>query len=190
MNLPLFCALIALFLSGNALAQSYKPPKFDKPAFDLKKVDLMEVERQKFATNIAAYVVNEVKVQENSHKAEWARKLIGLSLQLDKRNRTALVANHQFKRGVDPKKVETDYKTQPLAKLLIAKSKLLAKAGDGDNLYLSGLLLAAAVEMDPKNEDAVYELELYKLDIGEIDWDPITDGKPRKPLAPTVAKEK
>ena len=42
--------------------------------------------------------------------------------------------------------------------------------------------MAAAVEMDPENEDAVYQLELYKLDIAAIDWEPITDGKPRKPL--------
>ena len=136
--------------------------------------------RRSGSWNLAGYVVNEIRVQENAHKAEWARKLIGLALHLDGRNRTALVANHQFKRGLQPKKVETDYKPEPLAKLFIAQSNALAKVGGADNVYLSGLLLAAAVEIDSKNEDAVYELELHKLDIGEIDWDPITEGKARK----------
>jgi hypothetical protein len=187
-----FIYLTALFLlaGSSGFAQAYKPPKVDKPAFDLEEIGLMEVERQKFATNLAGFVVNEIKVKENAHRAEWARKLIGLALHLDKRNRTALVANHQFKRGVEPKKVQTDYKPQPLATLLIAKSKSLKKLGGIDNIYLSGLLLAAAVEMDPVNEDAVFELELYKLDIGEIDWDPVTDGEPRKPLKGSVAKDK
>jgi hypothetical protein len=188
MTRPLCCLVIAVLLCGNGFAQAYKPPKFDKSAFDLNKLGLMEVERQKFATNLAGYVVNEVKVQENAHKAEWAQKLIGLALHIDKRNRAALVANHQFNRGVEPKKVQVDYKPDALSKLLIAQSKSLAKLGDEDNVYLSGLLLAAAVEMDPKNEDAVFALELYKLDIGEIDWEPITDGKPRKPLV--VKKDK
>jgi len=152
----------------------------DKPVFDVKKLGILEMERKKFATNIAGYVVNEVKATENSHKAEIARKFLGLALQLDGRNRTALVANAQFKRGVEPKKMKLDYETPAFAKLLIAQSKSLVKQGGDDNVYLSGLLLEAAVEMDPKNEDAVYELELYKLDVGEIDWEPITDGKPRK----------
>ncbi len=69
-----------------------------------------------------------------------------------------------------------------MAKLLIAQSKALAKLGGEDNVYLSGLLLAAAVEMDPDNEDAVFALELYKLDMAEIDWEPITDGMKRKPI--------
>ena len=180
------CAYLSLafglILLGDAFAQAYKPPKFDKPAFDVKKVGLMEVERQKFATNLAGYVANEVKVAENSHKAEWARKLIGLALHLDRRNRVALVANHQFNRGLAPKKVAMDYKTEPLAKLLIAKSKAIAAVGGQENLYLAGLFLATAVEMDPGNEDAVYQMELYKIDVGQIDWEPITDGKPRKPL--------
>jgi hypothetical protein len=185
-----FNLLLALSLLGSGLAQGYKPPVFERPAFDVKKIGLMEVERQKFASNLAGYVVNEVRVSENSHKAEQARKLIGLALQLDKRNRTALVANHQFNRGVEPKKTKTDYKKEALSKLFIAKSKALSKLGGDDNVYLSGLLLAAAVEMDPKNEDAVYELELYKLDVGGVDWEPITDGKPRKPMPRSVAKEK
>ena len=167
---------------GHSFAQAYKPPKFDKQAIVLEKIDLMEVERQKFATNLAGYVVNEVKVQENAHRAEWARKLLGLALQLDRRNRAALVANHQFTKGVEPKKVQTDYKPGSLSKLLIAKSQALAKSAGDENVYLSGLLLAAAVEMDPENEDAVFQLELYKLDVGAIDWEPITDGKARKPL--------
>lgn len=184
MTRAFFNLLVGLLLLGSGYAQGYKPPKVDTPAFDVKKLGLMEVERQKFATSLAGFVVNEVKVTTNAHKAETARKLVGLALHLDKRNRTALVANHQFTRGIAPKKVATDYKKEALSKLFIAQSKSLAKLGGADNVYLSGLLLAAAVEMDPENEDAVYELELHKLDVGEIDWEPITEGKPRKASKP------
>lgn len=179
--------LLALLLIGSGVAQGYRPPEFDKPAFDVKKIGLMEVERQKFATSLASFVVNEIKVADNANQADKGRRLLGLALHLDQRNRVALVANHQFKRGLAPKKASADYTKEALAKLFIAQSELLAKAGGDDNLYLSGLLLAAAVEMDPKNEDAVFALELYKLDVAEIDWEPITDGKPRKPAVPSTA---
>ena len=112
--------LLGLFLLGNGLAQGYKPPEVARPAFDLKKIGLIEVERQKFASSLAGYVVNEVKVSENAHKAELARRLIGLALHLDKRNRIALVASHQFNRGLEPKKIATDYKPLIITMLSVA----------------------------------------------------------------------
>ena len=38
---------------------------------------------------------------------------------------------------------------------------------------LAGYMLAAAVEIDPTNEAAVYELEMYRKDVAEVDWTPI-----------------
>ena len=34
-------------------------------------------------------------------------------------------------------------------------------------------MLAAAVEIDPRNETAIYQLEMYRKAVAEIDWTPI-----------------
>ena len=63
--------------------------------------DRLDVDRDRFATNIAAYVVNHIKPDANARQMENARRFLGLALHLNPRNRTAVVANFQFKRGLD-----------------------------------------------------------------------------------------
>lgn len=183
----ILAAVLLIACGGGRAAAQYAPPKFDQPAIDHQRVDLMEDERARYATNLAGFVANELRVT-NAYRAEWARKLLGLALHLDQRNRAALVANHQLARGISPKKVAADYAPDVFARLLVEKSKSMRARGGDENVFVAGLLLAAAVEMDPANEDAVYELEIYKLDVGAVDWAPITDGRPRKPAVPAPAE--
>lgn len=158
-----------------ALAGDYKPPVVEVIAFDYEKLALMEVEREKMATNLAAFVINSLEKNPPVRQIENARKLIGLALQLHPKNRTALVANFQLNRDISPKKVEADYKPEVFSTLLMERAKTLRLKGDPENTKLAGYLFFAAVEMDPENEAAVYEYELYRIEVGELNWKPITD---------------
>jgi len=176
----LLTALIAVLSVSAAGAGDYKPPIVEVVAFDYDKLALMEVEREKTATNLAAFVVNGLDKKPSARQIENARRLIGLALHLNPKNRTALVANFQLNRDVTPKKVQADYKPEVFSTLLMERAKSLRKNGDSENTKLAGYLLFAAVEMDPGNESAVYEYELYRIEVGEPNWKAITDASREK----------
>jgi hypothetical protein len=175
------CAVLAavsilgvLALSVGANAQSgYVEPVVTKALFAGEGIELLEVDRDKLASSIAAFVVNGIKPDDNARKLANAQRFIGLALHLNPRNRTAVVANYQFKRGVAPKKIDPDYSPATLAEVLQARAGTLVRRGGDLNLMLAGYMLAAAVEIDPSNETAVYELEMYRKDIAEVDWTPV-----------------
>ncbi len=155
-------------------AQSgYVEPVVSEPLFAGEGIELLEVDRDKLASNIAAFVVNHIKPGDNARQMENARRFIGLALHLNPRNRVAVVANFQFKRGVAPKKIEPEYSAATLAEVLQSRAGSLVRRGGDLNLMLAGYMLAASVEIDPRNETAVYELEMYRKDVAEIDWTPV-----------------
>lgn len=174
-------ALLAALASAASLAMAagvaaqpgYIEPVITEPLFAGEGVELLEVDRDKLASSIAAFVVNQIKPSDNARKLENARRFIGLALHLNPRNRTAVVANYQFKRGVVPKKIEAEYSPATLAEILQARAATLVRRGGDLNLLLAGYMLAAAVEIDLTNEAAVYELEMYRKDIAEVDWTPV-----------------
>ncbi len=170
---------LVLAFSGlqGSVAGEYRPPVVDERAFDYADLALMEVEREKLATNLAGFAVNSLEKRAGERQWENARKFIGLALQLHARNRGALIANAQLARGVQPKPVATDYQPAVLAELLRARAATLIAAGGDPNLRLAGYFLFAAVEMDPENEDAVFEFELYRIDHGEPEWSAVTDAE-------------
>ncbi|MCP4847530.1 MAG: hypothetical protein GY899_06245 [Verrucomicrobiaceae bacterium] len=151
----------------------YDEPIVTKALFAGEEVAILAVDRDKLATNIAAFVVNSIKPDGKAAELDVATRLIGLALHLNPRNRIAVVANFQFKKGLSPKKVDPDYSPVTLAEVLQNRAVLLARRGGDINLMLAGYLLAAAVDIDPMNESAIYELEMYRKAVAEIDWTPI-----------------
>jgi hypothetical protein len=151
----------------------YDEPIVTKALFAGEEIAILAVDRDKLATNIAAFVVNSIKPDGKAEALDTAKRLIGLALHLNPRNRIAVVANFQFKKGLAPKKVEPDYSPVTLAEVLQNRAVLLARRGGDLNLMLAGYMLAAAVDIDPRNESAIYELEMYRKAVAEIDWTPI-----------------
>ena len=151
----------------------YDEPIVTKALFAGDEVAILAVDRDKLATNIAAFVVNSIKPDGKADELDVATRLIGLALHLNPRNRMAVVANFQFKKGLSPKKVEPEYSPVTLAELLQRKAELIHKRGGDLNEMLAGYMLAAAVDIDPRNETAIYQLEMYRKAVAEIDWTPI-----------------
>ena len=172
---------LALGLVSAASAQESKGSTYDIPevkasCFDERTLGMMEFERKKLADHLAAYVVNHLgkKVIEGDRQAVLlAEKLNGLALNLDLRNRTAMVSDFQMRRKVEPKSVEEEYKPTVLAAYLVTRAGSLAKSETEDDINLAGYLYALAVEIDPENESAVYQLLMWQKSDKTINWTPI-----------------
>ena len=158
---------------GDDKGAKYYEPIVIKPLFVADEIAILAVDRDKLATNIAAFVANSIKPGGNAEDIDTATRLIGLALHLDPRNRMAVVVNFQFKKGLAPRKVEAEYSPVTLAELLQRKAESIHKQGGDLNAMLAGFMLAAAVEIDPRNETAIYQLEMYRKAVAEIDWTPI-----------------
>ena len=167
----LAAAVIAACSMVCALAGSYRAPVVEPARFAGEEIALSAIDRDKLATSLAGHVANTVEPDANVRQLTKARRLLGLALHMSPRNRAAVVTSFQFSRGHAPKKVAADYSAATLAELLQTQARsLLAKKTEADT-SLAGYLLDAAVEIDIANESAVYELEIYKKDVGRVDWD-------------------
>ncbi len=159
----------------------WDPPKVAESAFSAD-FGMLDSEREEYASNLAGLAVNQVvaaKAAPNSMTD--ARRMIALALHLSPRNKRALVANFQLSRGILPDASPTDYSPQVFARLLLARGQLLEKQGGDENRHAARLFVQLAAVLDPKNEDAIYSSEVQRLDHGDIDWSPITDGPKKQP---------
>ena len=105
-----------------------------------------------------------------------ARRILALSLHLERRNKQAMVVNFQLRQGVIPKVKVGDYNPRTFSRLLMARAKLLLKGGDGSKKekLLARYFIDVAAHIDPRNEDAVFECETQRIDFGDLDWGLLT----------------
>ena len=77
-----------------------------------------------------------------------------------------------------PELIACDYDPEVFARLLLTRGQLLEKRQGASNLLVARYLIALAATIDPRNEDAVYEAEVRRIDHGEISWVKLTDARP------------
>jgi hypothetical protein len=82
-----------------------------------------------------------------------------------------------------PAKVESEYSSEVLARLLFTRAQVLRQQGGAENLLLARYFIQLAAELDPRNEDAVYACELQRLDRATPDWKALTDMPDPPPAA-------
>ncbi len=160
---------------------NYQPPVVGAGIFS-DKLAMMDQEREEYALNLANYAANQVIANKASPAAmEQTRRLLALSLHLSPRNRKAVVMNFQLAKGILPQKVEGDYSSEVLARLLLTRGQLLIKQAAEEDQLLGRCFIEIAAEMDARNEDAVYAAEMLRLDAKKVDWKKITDVKASAP---------
>lgn len=160
------------------LKGKYLEPKINKRLFG-DDLSMVNNERDEYATNLAAYAVKTVQASSGDQESlESARKVLGLALHLSPRNKKCVVINAQLKRGIMPEKVIADYDSDVFARLLLTRGKLLEKQKAEINSTLARYLIALSATIDPRNEDAIYEAEIRRIDHGELKWSKLTDAKP------------
>lgn len=168
-----------------AEGSEYRSAQVDHALFGKESLGLTAMERENFANELAGYVSNlfaEVdgrgeggEGSRGGGRLDLASRMLAVALQLQNRNRTALVANFKLQRGLSTQPVETEHPPDVLADFLYVRSKLLMDQGGADNELLAGYLLSFAVELDPENEDAIFDLELRRLDGAPINWELLYD---------------
>lgn len=139
---------------------------------------MLDTERDEYATNLAAYAANGILANKADEASlTRARRILAVALNLSPRNRLAVVTQFQLGKGILPSKTDADYSPQVLARLLLTRGKLLLQQPQGENTLLARYLITLAVEIDPRNEDAVYSSELIRIEHGAPDWKALTDPK-------------
>lgn len=182
---PCFAPLLALLLSGpvsaapgSELEGSYKKPTVNQRLFG-PDLSMVGNERDEYASNLAAYAVKILRQSQGGQESlDLARRILGLALHLSPRNKKCLVVNAQLARGIMPEPVAGDYDPEVFARLLLTRGQLLEKRGGESNAMVARYLIDLAATIDPRNEDAVYESEIRRIDHGEIYWKRLTDAKP------------
>lgn len=157
----------------------YTEPEVKEARFDKGTVNLLKVDRDKLASSVAAYVVSSTKESPDAIALDTARRLLGFALHLSPRNRDAVIANFQFKKGLPRRKIQPEYSPVTLAEVLQSRATFLIKNGGDLNVSLAGYMLSVAVQVDSTNETAIYELEMYRKDIGAIDWSSLVGDGPK-----------
>ena len=163
----------------------YKAPVVGAGIFT-DKLGMMDKEREEYAINIANYAGNKiVEAKASPESLAQARRLLALSLHLSSRNRKAVVMNYQLEKGILPQKVEGDYSSEVLARLLLTRGQLLIKQPAEEDVLLGRCFIEVAAEMDAHNDDAVYASELLRMDNKKINWSMFTDFKVQKEEIPS-----
>jgi hypothetical protein len=164
---------VMLVAMGTVSAQEWMGYKIEAPKDGAmwKEVDMLDSEREEYATNLATYAANrEAASGKKAALSPELRRVIAVALRLSPRNRKALVTLFQINKGVVPEKTEGDYSPQVFARLLLARGQSLEKQTGADNQLLGRVFIELAAQIDPKNEDAVYASEVNRLDHGAVDW--------------------
>ena len=183
MNGITWMMVLALSLAGVAhgarseLEGEYTEPKINMRLFG-EDLSMVNNERDEYANNLAAYAVKIILESSGDQASlDTARRVFGLALHLSPRNKKCVVINAQLKRGIMPAKVIADYDSDVFARLLLARGRLLEKKKAGVNRQLARYFIALSAGIDPRNEDAVYEAEIRRIDHGDVAWDRLTDAK-------------
>ncbi len=180
------CFLVLALAASSALAApTYHEPKLDPPLFDVTKVALAPPDRARIATNLASYIQG-LGANPAQAQLDFAAQALGFALWLDPENRSASIVNSRLRRGlsvaaegpfVDAKVIATD---------LHAQARAVKKAGGEDNDKVAGYLLELAVAINPENDDAAYDLSLFRRAGRAADWSFVETEQPAVTPAPTA----
>lgn len=136
---------------------------------------MLAQERDDYATTLTRFALESAhNAPEDPSNMSGVRRLIGLALHLSPRNRTAVVSNHQLGKGLLPEKQEGDYSRAVFARLLLTRGRLLKKQEAASDRFVGRCFVELAAELDVRNEEAVYDSEIQKLDGEEVDWSVFT----------------
>ncbi|MGJ8724866.1 MAG: hypothetical protein ACSHYB_09950 [Roseibacillus sp.] len=172
----LFFVSLALSCLAEPLPDSDASTKLNYETLEVQKslfgdFSMLLQERDDYATTLTRFAL------ENAHNApgdkenmSGVRRLIALALHLSPRNRTAVVSNHQLGKGLLPEQKEGDYSRAVFARLLLTRGRLLKKQTAKNDQFVGRCFVELAAELDARNEEAVYDSEIQKLDEEDVDW--------------------
>lgn len=140
----------------------------DKKVIELDKMVITKAECSELSTCIAVYL-KETNFSNNIKENTLVAKLLGMALILDEENREAVVLYSKIKRGAKEAAPENSNSKKSLIELMIKNAKKSKASNAVEDKIFAKMLLELTVELDPNNEDAMFEIEtsLKKL---TCDW--------------------
>ncbi len=152
----------------------WQPLRVAKSIFP-RQMGLMDNEREDYANHLVGIAVQQIVAKKASPESlALGRKMIALALHLSPKNKRAVVANFRLSKGQLPEKLPADLQPSSFSRLLISRAQLLGKVEGEGNLLCARYFFDLAGELDPENEDAVYQSELQRIQNGEVDWAQLT----------------
>jgi hypothetical protein len=93
-----------------------------------------------------------------------------MAKKLSPRNKRTQAVDALARQGAKPKPEVDAFTPAALAQLLLTRGKLLLDEEGAENHWVGRAFVEMAVELDPKNGQAVKERANLEFDFGELDW--------------------
>lgn len=167
----------------------YEEPKAGAKPFDPEKIGLSAEQRTEIATQLAQ-VIRLVASKSPAPPYELATKTLGVALCLDPDNRAAVISNLQFVKNTRFENLPAEPSTATVAQSLFKTAQSLREQADPEAKKFRGYLLDLAHEIEPSNEDLIYEQEMFRRKEGGVDWSPILASAKAQAAGPVKAVPK
>lgn len=131
-----------------------------------RELGMLDTERDEYASHLAAQAANQLAGGEKGQ----AGRLLVLAKLLSPRNKRVLAVDSFVEQGTKPERVKDAFTPESLARLLLTRGKLLVDEKGAESHWVGRAFVELAVELDPKNRQAVRERENLEFDFGEMDW--------------------
>ena len=177
-----FCALVSVVHAAEAeKSVRWVAPKIVASVFS-ESLGMIDSERDDHATNLADYATYRVQsAKGDAASLAVAHRFVALALQLSPKNKRATALDAELSKGLVPKPVEANYQPPALARVLVARGKLLVKQGGEENEELARYFVQLAFEIDPTNAELARAAEAFLLEKGPVDWERLGQGGSEKP---------
>ncbi|MFT7513414.1 MAG: hypothetical protein ACI9QL_002627 [Candidatus Omnitrophota bacterium] len=166
-----WACVIVLFGPTLVLAEiTYRAPVSDICVLQVVRMQAGIELKEPAASRMALCIQSQAATTTSAPLDLYAR-MLGLALQLDPKNREAVLTNGKLKRGALLRKPERLITKKELSTDLLAWADGLVKTGNAEDLKLAGYFLGLAADLDPVNDDTLYLLELWQQTQGPVKWD-------------------
>lgn len=187
---------VLLLLAASAIAQAppgigegervrYRAASIEESLFTADKVGMLELECKDIAESLAGVAMERFEKRRHEwtkKEAVLAEKIVVLARHLDPRCKIATEMDKAFASGAAVESRWEKKRVVVLVETLVLRAKLLRATGKADDVRLAACFLDVAAEIDPKNENAIYAFEIFRRDVGSVNWDVVAGRKRGKLL--------
>ncbi|MBP7951101.1 MAG: hypothetical protein KA004_15725 [Verrucomicrobiales bacterium] len=145
---------------------AFRPVEVTDAWFTQEKVGIFQVELEKTATYLAIFVHRNFTpaVRKGNTEARlYARRYLSLALHVDPHNAAAQKVNRWLAEGTEvAEDIPLPQDEKHFVEAVVRLNRQLAARPEPAAKRLRGFLSLVAADLDPKNEEAVYEAELFR----------------------------
>lgn len=171
---------------AHAAPDAASQPKYTEPKVELleinaKSLQLPDTDRKKTAGDLVACLCKAPAATQPFY--DQATRVLAMALLLDPESRVAVLANGRLRSGRLPDAVAGSVTPDALAVTLRAQATALLKPISRDCARMAGYLLMLANELSPRNDEILYDLEMFRKKGLDLRWESLFEPPPAARLA-------